>query len=146
MYISIDFFFFSFFLHSIPSFFSLFMNLVIASTDVLFFLCDISVLGCDLLIKQGILGRVVQMLKSEKNSEIKLACTRAFSEFCKDLDRVITAFVFLYLYLLMTFLFPLFSILYFPSFSAFLSLFFNNYFSHFFVYNKKLEVKTDATV
>ncbi|XP_047471995.1 LOW QUALITY PROTEIN: protein unc-45 homolog B-like [Penaeus chinensis] len=43
--------------------------------------------GCDLLIKQGILGRVVQLLKSEKNQEIKLACTRAFSEFCKDLDR-----------------------------------------------------------
>ncbi|KAG7169405.1 unc-45 B-like [Homarus americanus] len=43
--------------------------------------------GSELLMKQNILGRMVQMLKTEKNFEIKIACARTLSEFCKDLDR-----------------------------------------------------------
>ncbi|XP_045617227.2 protein unc-45 homolog B [Procambarus clarkii] len=43
--------------------------------------------GAELLLKQNILARMVQMLKTEANVEIKVACARTLSEFCKDLER-----------------------------------------------------------
>nr|XP_045617227.1 protein unc-45 homolog B-like [Procambarus clarkii]XP_045617228.1 protein unc-45 homolog B-like [Procambarus clarkii]XP_045617229.1 protein unc-45 homolog B-like [Procambarus clarkii] len=46
--------------------------------------------GAELLLKQNILARMVQMLKTEANVEIKVACARTLSEFCKDLDRTKT--------------------------------------------------------
>ncbi|KAK8725785.1 hypothetical protein OTU49_010481 [Cherax quadricarinatus] len=43
--------------------------------------------GSELLMKQNVLGRMIQMLKTEKNVEIRVACARTLSEFCKDLER-----------------------------------------------------------
>ncbi|KAB7504636.1 Protein unc-45-like protein B [Armadillidium nasatum] len=41
-------------------------------------------LRSELLLKEGILGRIVQLLKSEKNPEIRVSCARTLSEFAKD--------------------------------------------------------------
>ncbi|CAL4178392.1 unnamed protein product [Meganyctiphanes norvegica] len=46
--------------------------------------------GAELLLKEGILGRLVLMLKTEKNTEIKLACTRSIGAFSTSVERVQT--------------------------------------------------------
>lgn len=43
--------------------------------------------GAELLLKENVVGRIVHMLKAEKNHEIRVACARTLSEFCKDLER-----------------------------------------------------------
>ncbi|KAK7085106.1 Protein unc-45 A [Halocaridina rubra] len=43
--------------------------------------------GCELLMNQGVISRIVQLLKSERNPEIRIACTRAFSQFCSEMER-----------------------------------------------------------
>lgn len=43
--------------------------------------------GAELLLSQGIVGRLVQLLKSERNMEIRVACARTFSEFCRETAR-----------------------------------------------------------
>lgn len=43
--------------------------------------------GAELLMSQGVIGRIVQLLKTERNPEIRVACTRAFSQFCSELGR-----------------------------------------------------------
>ncbi|KAL7631535.1 UNVERIFIED_CONTAM: hypothetical protein RMT77_018159 [Armadillidium vulgare] len=40
--------------------------------------------GSEMLLKEGILGRIVQLFKSEKNPEIRISCARTLSEFAKD--------------------------------------------------------------
>lgn len=44
--------------------------------------------GAELLLSQGVLPRLVQMLNTEKNAEIKLSCTRAISAFSINTERV----------------------------------------------------------
>lgn len=44
--------------------------------------------GAELLLSQGVLGRLVQLLKTEKNVEIKVACTRSISAFSTSIERV----------------------------------------------------------
>lgn len=43
--------------------------------------------GAELLLSQNILGRLVQLMKTEKNLEIRVACARTISEFCRDMAR-----------------------------------------------------------
>ncbi|KAG0709475.1 Protein unc-45 B [Chionoecetes opilio] len=43
--------------------------------------------GADLLLSQGLIGRLVQLLKTERNLEIRVACARTFSEFSRDSDK-----------------------------------------------------------
>ncbi|XP_076036321.1 unc-45 myosin chaperone [Oratosquilla oratoria] len=40
--------------------------------------------GAELVVEKGVIGRVAQLLKTEKNKEIRLSCTRALSELCKN--------------------------------------------------------------
>lgn len=43
--------------------------------------------GAELLLSQGVIGRIIQLLKTERNLEIRVACARTFSEFCRDTAR-----------------------------------------------------------
>ena len=43
--------------------------------------------GAQLLMSEGVLGRMTQLLKSEKNIEIKIGCIRTISELCKDMSK-----------------------------------------------------------
>ncbi|XP_068210015.1 protein unc-45 homolog B [Palaemon carinicauda] len=43
--------------------------------------------GAELLLSQGVISRIVHMMKTERNPDIRVACTRAFSQFCSEEER-----------------------------------------------------------
>lgn len=60
-----------------------------------------------MLLSQNILGRLVQLMKTERNLEIRVACARTISEFCRDMARVrkrIYLFYFTFLFFISVFL------------------------------------------
>ncbi|KAK4288564.1 hypothetical protein Pmani_038411 [Petrolisthes manimaculis] len=43
--------------------------------------------GAELLLKQDIIARMVQLLKTERNVEIRISFARTLAEFCQDIER-----------------------------------------------------------